>query len=40
MDVDDLRTRMDNIKSVIARSVEVMPDHMRFIADHCRATAP
>jgi tryptophan halogenase len=40
MGLDDLRTRMGNIKSVIARSAEVMPDHMRFIADHCRALAP
>ena len=34
---DDLRARMNDIRSVIAKSAEVMPDHMRFIADNCRA---
>ncbi|MDB5454892.1 MAG: tryptophan halogenase [Caulobacter sp.] len=37
MSPDELRKRMANIRSVIARSAEVMPEHMRFIADNCAA---
>jgi tryptophan halogenase len=37
MSDDELRSRMANIHAVIARSAEVMPDHMRFIADNCAA---
>lgn len=33
----DLRAKMDNIRAVIAKSAEVMPDHMRFITDNCAA---
>jgi tryptophan halogenase len=28
---------MANIHAVVAKSAEVMPDHMRFIADNCAA---
>ena len=34
---DDLRARMSDIRSVIAKSAEVMPEHLRFIADNCAA---
>ncbi|CAN5123853.1 tryptophan 7-halogenase [soil metagenome] len=34
---DDLRVRMNDIRSVIAKSAEVMPEHLRFIADNCAA---
>jgi len=34
---DELRARMADIHAVIARSAQVMPDHMRFIADNCAA---
>lgn len=37
MPEDELLRRMENIKSVIARSVEVMPSHAEFIAEHCKA---
>lgn len=37
MPKDELLRRMENIKSVIARSVEVMPSHAEFIAEHCKA---
>ena len=37
MSDDDLRARMDNIRGVIAKSAQVMPDHMTFIADNCAA---
>jgi tryptophan halogenase len=33
----DLRARMDNIRGVIAKSAQVMPEHMQFIADNCAA---
>lgn len=36
MPKDELLRRMENIKSVIARSVEVMPSHAEFIAEHCK----
>ena len=38
MSDDDLRAKMDNIRGVIAKSAQVMPDHMTFIADNCAAT--
>lgn len=34
---DELMRRMDNIKSVIERSVDIMPSHAEFIAEYCRA---
>jgi len=34
---DELRARMANIHAVIAKSVQVMPEHMQFIADNCAA---
>ncbi len=37
MSDDELRARMDNIRGVIAKSAQVMPDHMQFIADNCAA---
>lgn len=37
MPKDELLRRMENIKSVIGRSVEVMPSHAEFIAEHCKA---
>ena len=37
MPKDELLRRMDNIKSVIERSVDVMPPHAEFIAEHCKA---
>ncbi|MBO9559474.1 MAG: tryptophan 7-halogenase [Caulobacter sp.] len=37
MSGDELRARMDNIRAVIAKSAQVMPDHMAFIADNCAA---
>ena len=37
MSDDELRARMGDIRSVIARSAEVMPDHMAFIAANCAA---
>ena len=37
MPVDELRTKLRDIHAVIARSAEVMPDHMAFIADNCAA---
>ena len=40
MSVEELRARMAEIKSVIARSAEVMPGHLQFIADNCDALRP
>jgi tryptophan halogenase len=37
MSDDELRAKMTGIHSVIAKSAEVMPDHMKFIADNCAA---
>jgi tryptophan halogenase len=37
MSDDELRARMANIHAVIAKAAQVMPDHMRFIADNCAA---
>jgi tryptophan halogenase len=37
MDAATFKARMAEIKSVIAKSAEVMPDHMRFIAENCAA---
>jgi tryptophan halogenase len=37
MSADQLRASMDNIRAVIAKSAQVMPDHMAFIADNCAA---
>jgi len=37
MSADELRARMDNIHAVIAKAAQVMPDHMRFIAENCAA---
>jgi tryptophan halogenase len=37
MPKDELMKRMAGIKSVIDRSVEVMPSHAEFIAEHCKA---
>jgi tryptophan halogenase len=37
MDEGLFKARMAEIKAVIAKSAEVMPDHMRFIADNCAA---
>ena len=37
MPVDELRAKLRDIHAVIAKSAEVMPDHMRFIADNCAA---
>jgi tryptophan halogenase len=37
MDEDLFRARMAEIKAVIARSAEVMPDHMAFIRENCAA---
>jgi tryptophan halogenase len=34
---DELRSRMANIHAVIAKSADVMPDHMAFIAENCAA---
>ena len=39
MPLDELRARFASMKSVIAKSVEVMPDHREFIARHCAAPA-
>jgi len=39
MPVEELRARMADIRTVIARSAEVMPDHRAFIRDHCDAMA-
>ena len=37
MSDDELRAKMKGIHGVIAKSAEVMPDHMKFIADNCAA---
>jgi tryptophan halogenase len=37
MPADELRAKMHDIRAVIAKSAQVMPDHMRFIADNCAA---
>ncbi|KQY26486.1 tryptophan halogenase [Caulobacter sp. Root487D2Y] len=37
MSEEDLRAKMGNIRAVIAKSAEVMPDHLKFIADNCAA---
>jgi tryptophan halogenase len=37
MSDDALRANMADIRAVIAKSAQVMPDHMRFIADNCAA---
>jgi tryptophan halogenase len=37
MSDDDLRAKMHDIHAVIAKSAEVMPDHMAFIAANCAA---
>jgi tryptophan halogenase len=37
MPLDELRARFANMKSVIAKSVEVMPTHREFIARNCAA---
>jgi tryptophan halogenase len=37
MDEGVFKARMAEIKSVIARSAEVMPSHMDFIRDNCAA---
>ena len=37
MSDDELRAKMKGIHGVIAKSAEVMPDHMTFIADNCAA---
>jgi tryptophan halogenase len=39
MDEGLFRARMAEIKSVIAKSAEVMPGHMEFIRDNCDAMA-
>ena len=39
MSVEELRARMADIKSVIARSAEVMPGHFDFIKANCDAMA-
>ena len=33
----EIKRRLDHIEKVIASAAEVMPDHARFIAEHCRA---
>jgi tryptophan 7-halogenase len=38
MPLDELRDRFAHIKSVIAKSVDVMPTHREFIREHCAAT--
>jgi tryptophan halogenase len=38
MSDDLLRARMNEIRAVIARSVDSMPDHMTFVADRVRQT--
>ena len=37
MPLDELRARFANMKSVIAKSVDVMPTHREFIAQNCAA---
>jgi tryptophan halogenase len=37
MSEEDLRAKMGNIRAVIAKSAEVMPDHLKVIADNCAA---
>jgi len=37
MDESLFKARMAEIKAVMARSAEVMPEHMQFIADNCAA---
>uniref|UniRef100_B0T4L6 Tryptophan halogenase n=1 Tax=Caulobacter sp. (strain K31) TaxID=366602 RepID=B0T4L6_CAUSK len=37
MSDDELRAKMKGIHGVIAKSAEVMPDHMTFIAENCAA---
>ncbi|MGR4864019.1 tryptophan 7-halogenase [Caulobacter sp. LARHSG274] len=37
MSDNELRAKMRDIRAVIARSAEVMPDHMAFIAANCAA---
>ena len=37
MSDDELRAKMQGIHGVIAKSAEVMPDHLQFIADNCAA---
>jgi hypothetical protein len=37
MPLDELRGRFANMRSVIAKSVEVMPTHSEFIAGNCAA---
>lgn len=38
MSLDELRARFANMKSVFAKSVEVMPTRREFIARNCAAT--
>jgi tryptophan halogenase len=37
MSMDDLRTRLDNVRSAVANSVAYMPKHFDFIAENCAA---
>ena len=37
MPVDELRAKLRDIHAVIAKSAQVMPDHLKFIADNCAA---
>jgi tryptophan halogenase len=37
MPTDELRAKMRDIHTVIAKSAQVMPDHLKFIADNCAA---